>query len=414
VGNVLPGACALVASAAMSLAATPAAAQPRAISWADVVGLVEGHPLLREAGSRVAAAEAGVEAAGAVPNPSLEVAFGRGAPREGTGSARFEQSYELSVPLDWLAQRGPRVEAARSGVDEAKAEGRARRREILVQLGGLYWNAAFDQARVDSLEGLEAQTAEVAKLVGLRVQKGEARPIEIPRIETELERVRNELSAARSLLKTHRGQLQLWIQGLAAADWRIEAGALEALPKVAQADATAVDVGEAHPALEASRARLRALEAEATLERRQRIPSFSVKGFATDELDRQAFGGGLGVTLPVWNWNSGRIAQVEAAREAAKWRLEAERRSLSADATEARNACAQGQEAAQRYRDAILPMAQSAATMLERSFQIGEATLLDVLDARRVLGDTRRGYLAALLQAQLDCNRLQLLAGEAP
>jgi len=283
----------------------------------------------------------------------------------------------------------------------------------LAQLGNLFWNAAFDQARVDSLEGLEAQTAEVAKLVGLRVEKGEARPIEIPRIETELGRVRNDLAAARSLLKTHRGQLQLWIQGLAATEWRIEPSALEAVPKPAGTDAALEAIRDTHPLLEAGRARVRALDADATLERRQRLPSFSVKGFVSDELDRTAFGGGVGVTLPVWNWNSGRIAQVEAARDAEKWKLEAQLRELLATANEARNACVQGQEAAQRYRDQILPKAQSAVTMLERSFQIGETTLLDVLDARRVLGDTRRGYLAALLQTQLDCNRLQLLLGDA-
>ncbi|MBI5545348.1 MAG: TolC family protein [Deltaproteobacteria bacterium] len=411
-GPVLASACALVAGAAMALAASPAAAQPRTISWADLVRLVDEHPRLREASSRTVAAQAGVAAAGAIPNPSLDATFGRGASQDGPKEARFEHAYELTIPLDWLAQRGPRVEAARAGLDEARAQARALRREVLCQLGTLFWNAAFDHARVESLEELEAQVAQVARLVGLRVEKGEARPIEVPRTETELERVRNELAAARSLLKAHRGQLQLWIPSLAGAGWAIAQGALEALPKVPEPE-TSLGAVQDHPSLEAGRARVRALDAEATFERRQRVPAVSVKGFVATELDRQSIGAGVGVTIPVWNWNSGRIAQAEAARDAEQHRLDAQARELLASASEALSSCAQGEQSATRYRDQILPRAEKAAHMLERSLQIGETTLLDVLDSRRVLGEARREYLAALLQTQLDCNRLQLLLGES-
>ncbi|MBI5546094.1 MAG: TolC family protein [Deltaproteobacteria bacterium] len=410
--SVLPSARALLAGAAVTLAAAPAAAQSQDLTWADVLRLVDDHPRLREAEARTAASQAGITAASAIPNPSLDVALGYGVPQEGPGGGRFEQAYELSVPLDWLAQRGPRVDAARATLDESKAEARALRRDALLQLGVLFWNVAFDQARVASLEALEAQAAEVAKLVRLRVEKGEARPIEVPRVETELERVRNELAAARSLQQSHRAQLQLWIKGLDQKDWRVASAALEVLPKVPELETALAAVRESHPLLDASRARARVLDAEIIAEKRQRIPSFSVKGFYVNELDRQSVGAGLGVSLPVFNWNTGRIDQAEAARRAETFRLEAQARDLEASAAEARASCAQGQQAGARYHDQILPRAEKAASMLERSFQIGESTLLEVLDARRVLGETQREYLSSLLQTQLDCNRLQLLLGE--
>lgn len=411
-GHALPSARALLAGAAVVLAAAPAAAQSHSLSWADVVRLVDEHPRLLEADARSAASRAGIAAAGEIPNPSLDVALGRGAPQEGPGPDRFEQAVELTIPLEWLAQRGPRIDAAQAALDESKAGARALRREVLGQLSTLFWSSAFDQARVESLQALEAQTTEVARLVGLRVEKGEARPIEVPRVETELERVRNELAAARSQLQSHRGQLQLWLQGLAVKDWKVDQGALVALPKVPELEPALAAIRESHPSLDASRARARALDAEIAVERRQRIPAFSIKGFFANELDRQSFGGGIGVTLPVWNWNSGRIEQAEAARRAEAFRLEAQARDLLASATEARASCAQGQQAASRYQEQILPRAEMAAGMLERSFQIGEATLLDVLDSRRVLGEARREHLTALFQAQLECSRLQLLLGE--
>lgn len=411
---VLTSARALAAGAAIALAGAPAAVEPLTLTWADVVRLVGEHPRVREADARSAAAAAGVSAAGAIPNPSLDVAIARGTPRDRPGEAKLEQAYELSLPLEWLAQRGPRLDAARATLDEAKAEARALRRDALSQLGALFWNAAFDQARVESLQLLDAQAFQVAKLVGLRVEKGEARPIELPRAETEAERVRNELAAARSQLQSRRGQLELWIAGLEQSPWRVDPGALEALPRVPELETALAALREGHPSLQALRARLRALDAEVVAERRQRLPAFSAKVFFASELDRQSAGGGVGVSLPLWDWRSGRIEQAEAARRAEAYRLEAKARELLSSAVESRDSCAQAQQAAARHREQILPRAEKVASMLERSFQIGETALLDVLDSRRVLGEARREYLAVLLQTQLECLRLRLLLGETP
>ncbi len=49
---------------------------------------------------------------------------------------------------------------------------------------------------------------------------------------------------------------------------------------------------------------------------------------------------------------------------------------------------------------------------MERTYQLGEASLLEVIDARRTLLDTRRQLLGALAQAQIDCSRLGALVGE--
>jgi cobalt-zinc-cadmium efflux system outer membrane protein len=46
-----------------------------------------------------------------------------------------------------------------------------------------------------------------------------------------------------------------------------------------------------------------------------------------------------------------------------------------------------------------------------RAFELGEASLLDVIDTRRVLLDTRREYLDLLLDMQNACGDLAALAG---
>jgi hypothetical protein len=44
--------------------------------------------------------------------------------------------------------------------------------------------------------------------------------------------------------------------------------------------------------------------------------------------------------------------------------------------------------------------------------KLGEASLLELIDSRRTLLDSRRLYLSALAQAQIDCSRLGALVGE--
>jgi cobalt-zinc-cadmium efflux system outer membrane protein len=49
---------------------------------------------------------------------------------------------------------------------------------------------------------------------------------------------------------------------------------------------------------------------------------------------------------------------------------------------------------------------------MERTYQLGEASLLEVIDARRTILEARRLALDALARAQIDCSRLTVLIGE--
>lgn len=380
------------------------------LTWPDVVRLAQTHPRLAADKLQVEAARRGVDAAGAVPNPTFEAGLGRGQARTGNES-RTESELALSVPLGWIAQRGSKLEAAGAEVDVAVAEGKSSRRDVLLLLRTLFWNLAYEQARVAVLETLEAQTSKLALTVRRRVETGEVRPVEGPLVEIELEKVASELEAARTLLVGRQTALARW---LAVPPVRplVAAADLGALPVVMGREAALALARTADPALMIASARSRVLTADVKTERRAPIPSFSLRGFATDELDRQAWGVGIAIDIPVWNWNSGRIAQAEAKLAAGSRQAEAAALELETTVIEAQAACSASVATATRFRDNIVPRSETVASTMERTYQLGEASLLPVIDARRTLLDSRRLYLAALAQAQLDCSRLSALAGE--
>jgi cobalt-zinc-cadmium efflux system outer membrane protein len=320
----------------------------------------------------------------------------------------LEWGLDLNLPLGWIAQRGARISAAEAGVDTADAEARALRRDVLLQLRTLFWNLAFEQARARTLEELEGQARRLVSTVRRKVETGEARPVEATRVEIELEKVAVEVEAARTLLGSRQGQLGLWFgrpRVVAKAD-------LAALPSAAATELALDQLRERHPSIAAARARVRALQADLVTEERARIPALSVVGFTAHELDRKSYGGGLAVDLPVWNWNAGRIAQAQATLAAGRKEADTAALEIESMAIEAQATCRASVATAARLGGAVLPRAESAAAIMEKTYTLGEASLLELIDTRRTLLDMRRLHLNALAQAQIDCGRLAALTGD--
>ena len=90
---------------------------------------------------------------------------------------------------------------------------------------------------------------------------------------------------------------------------------LKALPVPMRPKDAVNAVKREHPMLLAETARVRSLAANLEVERRERMPSLSARVFTDHELDRRAYGGGLSIALPLWNWNKGAIRRSESLLE---------------------------------------------------------------------------------------------------
>jgi len=376
------------------------------LRWQEVVSELDRNPRFREAALRAAAARSGVDAAGQVPNPRVEVTAGEG--RTADGSLRkTEWALGITVPLEWLGTRGPRVDAARAVASEAEEESALVRQEVLLRLRRLFVLVAHDERLVGSLEASSHQADDLARLVRLRVDRGEARPPELPRVEVEAERARLALAQARARAMVHRDQLSLWI-GRPVEHVAVDMAQAPEPPALADVRERAASD---QPRVRAARDRVAAAAAEVRAERNQRIPAVSVTGYALGEVDRSAVGGGLGVEFPVWNWNSGKIAQTEATQAAEEARLLVATYEARAALVESWAMCTQGRLASSRLREEVVPRAEIAAAKMERSYQLGESPLLETLDSRRALLEVRRELLAAELEQQLECSTLTILTG---
>jgi cobalt-zinc-cadmium efflux system outer membrane protein len=376
------------------------------LRWQEVVSELDRNPRFREASLRASAARAGVDAVGQVPNPKLEVTAGEGWTPDGS-LRKTEWALGITVPLEWLGTRGPRVDAARAAASEAEEESALVRQEVLLRLRRLFVLVAHDERLVESLAASSRQADDLARLVRLRVERGEARPPELPRVEVEAERSRLAVAQAQSRAMVHRDQLSLWI-GHPVQRVAIDMAQAPEPPSLADVRER---VASDQPRVRAARDRVAAAAAEIRAERSQRIPAISLSGYALGEVDRNAAGGGLGVELPVWNWNAGKIAQAEATHAAEEARLLVATYEARAALVESWATCTQGRLASRRLREEVVPRAETAAAKMERSYQLGESPLIETLDSRRALLEVRRELLAAELEQQLECSTLTILTG---
>ncbi len=376
------------------------------LRWPEVSAAVGRHPLLLEAAARENGAAGAVSTARVLPNPIFGLSVGDGRPRDG-GSGRREWGYSVELPLEFLATRGSRVDAARAAQEGVHQDARAVRLQVTRELRRTFVALAHGQSVVEAGDELAGQAAQLAALVRKRAERGEGRPTEVPRVEIELERLRNAVERARASADAQRQRLSTW---MSAPVGRVEADLAAPLPLPPLAELQD-RVLASSPVVQASRARLQAAAEEASAERWERMPKLSVGAAHVDELDRTANTVTANLTLPLWNWNQGRIRQAEAVEEGERARLDATSRELTAGLSDAWRGCAAGQAAAGRFRSEILPRAEGSARTLGRAFELGEAGLLDVIDARRVLLDTRREYLDLLLDMQNACGDLAALAG---
>ncbi|MBN2528016.1 MAG: TolC family protein [Deltaproteobacteria bacterium] len=377
------------------------------VTWEQVAKTVDSHPLLQQQTHREDASLALIEDAQAIPNPSVEISVARGKSDE-TGDSALEWGAALTIPLDWMATRNMQTQVATSAHQSQLAERELLRRDILRELRRLFWQTVHLQERTRRLGTLYQQTASLSTLIEKRIQNGDARPMELTRIEIEQEKVASELALATMQRDALQIDLALWLGSNTPVRCQASLmfGTTQPPPQVS---ATQL---ETHPALLRAAKQLAVAQKETRLAQKNRFPEIALTLFAENELDKSAMGAGVEVAIPLWNFNRGAIAHAKAqtaavAKEATVQRLQLEHQRLRVNA-----ACNASYQMARRFNTRMLPKVTEVAQKVARAYALGEATLLEVLDARRTVLEVEAQLLDAQLQARLDCSEVENMIGE--
>jgi len=110
-------------------------------------------------------------------------------------------------------------------------------------------------------------------------------------------------------------------------------------------------------------------------------------------------GPSLSLTLPIFDQNQAQIAKARMSYLASKAMLEGLARSIIQETREAADRLVTAWNVATLYQKEVLPQAQETLDLSQATYQAGQTTILNVIDAQRSLLETRRANVAALQNA---------------
>jgi outer membrane protein TolC len=340
-------------------------------------------------------------------NPTMSVEW-REEPA-GTDSA-------IDIGIEWpleLFRRGPRVAVADEELRVGEHEEADVRRQLAGDVAAAYGEVAAASRELAIIDDVLAAADRQLELLRARATQGATPTLDRDMVDVEVRRIQAE----RLVQVGRSGRALVRLKRLLGMTPDTPLHVTQSLEELLAALGAAAP-SASRPDILASEARLRAEEQRLVAARNDGRPDVTVfgsymrmdtgfpqQGFsASGGLERvrgrfNYLNVGAMVTLPLWNRQQGTIATAAAAREGAAARLEATRLTAASEIAEARVWRDQARAAVSLYEDGIRPLARRNLETVRETYQLGRATVFDVLAEQRRYLETERAYTEALTDA---------------
>ncbi|WP_442784911.1 TolC family protein [Cupriavidus sp. SS-3] len=354
----------------------------------------------------VEASQADVQIASQRPNPVLSLGVENINPHAGVGAGNLRsKTVDSTVRVDQLietANKGNlRVDAARKASAAAGEVVQA----VVAQQAGMVEQAYFDalasQERVAVLRETLALYERTRQASETRLRAGDVARADVTKLQLDALRAQSDMRQAitdhyrdKALLAQAMGVPGTLADNRLVADWP----ALDAAVPPPDADTL-----QRRPDVTAAEARLAAAAASRDLARAGRVPDVTIgaqaEHYPTSPSNNygsgNSFGVFLSIPLPVRHSNGGEARRAEVDYYAA---LDDRNRVMLEAGNEIdrlRSQLETARQSLRQMRDEVLPAAESVAGSAEFAYSKGATGVLDLLDARRALRQTRLDAVAA-------------------
>ena len=343
------------------------------------------------------------------PNPMLRVER-----RDEPGGTDTLTAVGVEWPLD-LFRRSGRVQAADRALARAQLGVEDHARLLVAEVRLRYGAAAAAVREVAVTEDLVTAAQRQFDLVRARVDAGSTPPLDRDLLEVEVRR----LDAAR-LIALGRADVAVvelkQVLGMAPNETLRLHDPLDVLVASSVADAAGVAAVTAEARPDVREAAARVTLAEARIDQAHREGRFDVSlfgsymrmdsGFAQQgvgtagslERVRGRFhyvSAGAAVTIPLLNRNQGQVAAAEAERVGAEARREALDLAARTEVAAAQARDAQARRAFHVYASGVRDQARQNLDVVQQTFDLGRATVFDVLAEQRRYLEIEQGYITA-------------------
>lgn len=354
----------------------------------------------------VEASQADVQIASQRPNPVLSLGVENINPHAGVGSGNLRsKTVDATLRVDQLIETANksdlRVDAARKA---SAAAGEAVQAVVAQQTGAVeqaFFDALASQERVAVLRETLALYERTRQASETRLRAGDVARADVTRLQLDALRAQSDMRQAitdhyrdKAMLAQAMGVPGTLADNRLVADWP----ALDAAVPPPDPDTL-----QRRPDVTAAEARLAAAAASRDLARAGRVPDVTIGAQAehypvsptNNSGSGNSFGVFLSIPLPVRHSNGGEAHRAEVDYYAA---LDDRNRVMLEAGNEIdrlRSQLEAARQSLRQMREDVLPAAESVAYGAEFAYSKGATGVLDLLDARRALRQTRLDAVAA-------------------
>jgi cobalt-zinc-cadmium efflux system outer membrane protein len=316
------------------------------------------------------------------------------------------EQFLLQQPLELNGARQARARIARAEYALMRAQAELELNDLLADALAAYHEYAY-RAQIAAVAQEALQLAEQTReKIRLQVEVGALAGIDLIQADIERERVRQHAALRQAEAAAALERLRAALGGVSP-------------DEVATADTRATPTPSLSPdtplAVRIEQARLQAAQAQAQQIRVEGIPDLGVQVRIErfrDARTRPAFG--LSVSLPFLDYGA-RQQQLRAQQqraEAQQQRLLAARVRYEGERAAAQQRYEQARARAEAYQQRIMPQAEQLVQATQTGLEVGQISILQLLEAQRTACQLREETLMAAMELKLAEIELRRLRGE--
>ena len=350
------------------------------------------------------------------PNPVATIGTlssftqGRTASNSASLFGQVQQLFELA------GKRGYRIESSAYGTQSSEAAFEDAVRQLGFTVKDTYYRIQLAQRRLTLAEENRDRFARILDINTIRFKKGYIAEVDLIRIRLQMVDFQSQVIQSLQEAETARGDLRqlLRLSPKTTLELTTDLDFRRIDPDISRLRTVALDV---RPDIKARRFTYSQRESDLKLAKAYRVPDLTVGGGyaiqgAQGPDNPQQWALNLGLPLPLFNRNQGGIRQAEVAVQTAEADLNKTLNLVENEVEVAYRNLLQSRRLVEAYVGGVLEDARATFTIVERAYERGGATILDLLDAARTSRTIQQNYIEALFNYQRNLLQLESAVGQ--
>lgn len=328
-------------------------------------------------------------------------------------AALFGQVQQL---FELAGKRGYRIESAAYGSQSAEAAFEDAVRQLGYTVKDTYYRIQLAQRRLTLAEENRDRFGRILDINTIRFKKGYIAEVDLIRIRLQMVDFQSQVIQSLQEAESARGDIRqlLRISPKTTLELTTDLDFRRVDPDIGKLRTLALDL---RPDIKARRFTYSQRESDLRLAKAYRIPDVTVGAGYTVQGPQgpdnpQQWALNLGLPLPLFNRNQGGIRQAEVAVQTAEADLNKTLNVVENEVEVAYRNLMQSRRLVEAYVGGVLDDARATFTIVERAYERGGATILDLLDAARTSRTIQQNYIEALFNYQRNVLQLESAVGQ--